>query len=86
MSADKSRLANAMKPRRDRPVPVAKTFLGAEGVGEPAPRKGEVGGEVVQTSVRLPADLHKKARYASIEEGVSLNSLIVEGLALRLGQ
>ena len=47
-------------------------------------RPGVVEGETLQTSVRLPLDLHKRARYYSIDSGISLNLLIVEGLQMRL--
>ena len=67
-------LAGAMRPRREAARPVSETFK----------RPGVVEGETLQTSVRLPLDLHNRARYYSIDSGISLNLLIVEGLQMRL--
>lgn len=74
MSTKKTNLKAAMGPRKETGTPVAATFVNAKETGE------------TQTSVRLPADLHKQARYYSIDNGISLNQLIVEGLRLRLAQ
>ncbi|MBW3069610.1 toxin-antitoxin system HicB family antitoxin [Actinomyces sp. 594] len=79
-SQKKNSLKATMGPRRESGTPVAETFVGA--AKSPAGDDGRTS----QTSVRLPADLHKRARYYSIDHDVSLNQLIVEGLEMRLEQ
>lgn len=87
MTTRENKLRKRMEPRRTVATPVADTFVETE-TNEPAPasvpeapKKTE---ETSQTSVRLPADLHRRARYYSVDTGVSLNTLIVEALRAEL--
>lgn len=36
------------------------------------------------TSIRLPADLLKEAKHRAVDEGTTVQNLIVEGLKMRL--
>ena len=80
-------LKKRMGPRRMVATPVADTFVEAE-TNEPSPAlvpaTTKEAKETSQTSVRLPADLHRRARYYSVDTGVSLNTLIVEALRAEL--
>lgn len=78
--SQKKDLKKTMGPRSRKATPVAATFT-----NETADAAG-AGGVSLQTSVRLPTDLHRQARYYSIDNGLSLNQLIIEGLQLRLNQ
>lgn len=87
MTTRNNDLKKRMGPRRTVAPPVADTFVEAE-TNEPspapAPATTKETGETSQTSVRLPANLHRRARYYSVDTGVSLNTLIVEALRAEL--
>lgn len=67
-------MRSRMAPRTKKAAPrVAETFT-------------EANQDTVQTSIRLPEDLHQQARFYAIEHKISLNKLVIEGLTARLKQ
>lgn len=50
----------------------------------PKPRKE--GGEMVKTTVLLPADLWERAKTKAMKERTDLRSLIIAGLEAQLGK
>ena len=66
-------MRSRMAPRTKAAPRVAETFT-------------EANQDTVQTSIRLPEDLHQRARFYAIEHKISLNKLVIEGLTARLKQ
>ena len=66
-------MRSRMAPRTKAAPRVAETFT-------------EANQDTVQTSIRLPEDLHQQARFYAIEHKISLNKLVIEGLTARLKQ
>ena len=77
----KTDLKAAMKPRTRKPAASVASTLAA--ASEVSVVEAELG-ETKPTSVRLPVELHKRARLYSVEHGVTLNALVAEGLVMRL--
>ena len=66
-------MRSRMAPRTKAAPRVAETFT-------------EANQDTVQTSIRLPEDLHQQARFYAIEHKISLNKLVIEGLTASLKQ
>lgn len=49
-------------------------------------RKERIPAGTQPTSIRLPPDLLKEAKHRAIDEGVSVQDLVIQGLRLRLKQ